>query len=209
MSWPSLPGPHPPPPPRTSVNTHLLVAAGIGLAFGLFVYFARAPIPRVIGAGAVMAVGSFGLLRAMEVGRLEWPARPHGRAIRAAGLQRWRLNGFEAMTDQRPGLSPDLRNRLRALAAAILTRHQLESGSPAAMALLGRDTHELLFPPARGDDDPRPEDPTNEQLSALTDRLIELADTRRRIAPDGSATPDRTALEVPRPASRSPLEGTR
>ena len=175
-----------PVPSQTSVRTQLFIALAIGAVFALFVYVARAPASRALGAGLVVAAGSFGLLRAMDLVRIEWPTPPNGKAVRLAGIPRWRLNGFDALTDPRPGLSQDLRSRLRALATAILARHELAPGSPGAIGLLGADTHELLFRPPRTGTDPPPPDPSAVQLTAMVDRLIALGNSRGRTDEEGN-----------------------
>ena len=179
MTWQPPRPPSPPayPPTRpTSLGAHLMAAAGIGLAAGLWLFVIRAPWSRSVGAGVVFAVGALVLLRATETPKIWWPTAAL-RPSRAASIPRWRLNGFDALTDRKPGLSPDLRRRLGALANAVLARRHLEPGSPAAIALIGRDRYDLLFPPERMDGDPPPDDPTREQLTGLIDRLIELGST--------------------------------
>jgi len=163
-----------PRPTRTPISTHLWLAAAIGAFFALILFLARAPFPRVVGAGIVFAAVGFGLLRALEGGRVDWPAPPLGPASRTALTQRWRLGGFDAMVDKVPHLSPHLRLRLRNLATAILARRGLAAGSIGAAALLGSQGHELLFPTPRTADQGRPDDPTAEQLAALIDRLLDL-----------------------------------
>ncbi|SDP03350.1 hypothetical protein SAMN04515671_2739 [Nakamurella panacisegetis] len=169
-------GPPPayPPTRTTSRGAHLVVAAGIGLVAALVLYVIRAPLSRSLAAGVVFAVGSFVLLRASEVPALAWPATPPSKADELGQIQRWRLNGFDALTHRPPGLSPDLRRRLAALASAIAARRHVVIGSPAAIALLGRGHHDLLFPPERAEGDPRPDPPTSAQLIDLIDRLLEL-----------------------------------
>lgn len=209
MSWqaPSRPGDPTPPqsnhpvPAQTSVRTQLLVCAAIGAVFALVVYVARAPVPRVIGCGLVFAAGSFPLLRAMDLIRVEWPTPPYGRAVRLAGIRRWRLNGFDALTDSRPGLSHDLRSRLRALATAILARHELAPGSARAIALLGAGTHELLYPSDLVGAD-RPPDPTAAQATVLMDRLIALGNSRPRPGPGIATTPSAAQSSVEREGNR-------
>jgi hypothetical protein len=175
MSYPGYPVYPPPRPARTSVATHLWVAAGIGLLFGLILFMVRAPVNRSVGGGFVMALVGFGLLRAMEGGPVEWPHPPLGHVGRSAAAQRWRLGGFDSMVDRMPNLSPHLRLRLRALAQAILTRRGLEPGTPAAVSLLGAEAHEILFPTPRDPGDPRPDDPSAAALHALVDRLLLLS----------------------------------
>ncbi len=162
-------------PPRTSVATHLWIAFGVGLLFAFFLFFVRAPVPRVAGGGVVIAIVAFVLLRAMDVGRIDWPAPPTGRVGAIDRIQRWRLNGFDAAVDKVPGFSPHLAVRLAALATAILADHDLRPGSPDAIAMLGPRTHELLFPPRREPGQDRPDDPVDDELLLLIDRLIELS----------------------------------
>ena len=176
MTW--QPPPQYPPTRPTSVGAHLVVAAGIGLAAALWLFVIRAPLSRSVAVGVVFAAGAFALLRATETRRVEWPAPPPRPSSRVAGLQRWRLNGFDALTDPKPGVSPDFRRRLAALASAVIARRHLEPGSAAAIALIGRDGHDILFPPPLGDGEPPPADPSSEQLTTLIDRLIELGSTR-------------------------------
>lgn len=178
-----------PAPSQTSVATQIFIAAAIGAVFALFVYLVRAPLSRAVGSGLVLAAGSFPLLRAMDLIRIEWPSAPDGRSVRLAGIPRWRLNGFDALTDSRPGLSPDLRFRLQGLAAAILARRGLSAGSPGAVGLLGVATHELLFRPDRVGNDPPPPVLSPVQITAMIDRLIELGDPRGRSGPGGARPP--------------------
>ncbi len=159
----------------TPVVTHLGVALGIGLLVAFFMYFVRAPVPRVAGAAAVIALASFVLLRAMEVARVSWPAPAQGRAGAFDRVQRWRLNGFDAATAGVPGFSPHLQVRLSALATAILSVEGLAPGSPAAVALLGSRTHDLLYPPDREPGQARPADPAGDELLVLIETLIELS----------------------------------
>lgn len=210
MSWqaPTRPGDPTPPlpghpaPVQTSVRTQLVIAAAIGAVFGVFVFVAGAPVPRVAGSGLVVAVGSFGLLRAMDLVRIEWPTVPNGRAVRLAGIPRWRLNGFDALTDSRPGLSHDLQARLRVLATAVLARHELGPGSAGAIGLLGAGTHELLFPPPRVGSEPPPPDPTAAQVTAMIDRLITLGDARSRPGPRIASTSSASQQFVEREGNR-------
>ena len=167
---PGLPAPKP-----TSATAHLWMALGIGLLFAFFLFFARAPVPRVVGAGIVIALAAFALLRAMEVGRIEWPPPPRGRLGGFDRIQRWRLNGFDAAVDKVPGFSPHLRVRLADLATAILAGHDLQPGSPAAVTMLGPRTHDLLYPPPRDPGQGRLDDPIDDELLILIDRLIELS----------------------------------
>ena len=152
-------------------------AVGIGLVTALWLFVIRAPLTRSLAAGVVFAIGSYVLLRATETPKVEWPAPPPSKESDLVRIQRWRLNGFDALTDRKAGLSPDLRKRLAALAAAVIARRQLPPGSPGAIALLGREQYDLLFPPERAEGDPGPDDPTGEQLITLIDRLIELGST--------------------------------
>jgi hypothetical protein len=163
------------PPAPTSAAAHLLMALGIALLFALVMYIIRAPVPRVVGCGLVIAAGAFVLLRAMEVGRVDWPAPPQRRVGRSDSLQRWRLNGFDAAVDKVPGFSPQLQVRLRDLATAILARDGTVPRSPEAVALLGTRTHALLYPPDRQLGQARPDDPAGDELVRLIDRLIELS----------------------------------
>lgn len=165
-----------PGPSRTPVGTHLWLAAAIGAFFALVLFLVRAPVPRVVGGGFVLAVVGFGLLRALDADRLEWPRPPLGPAARTAGSPRWRLGGFDFMVGKAPHLSPQLRLRLRALATSILARRGLVAGTPGAIALLGNDSHELLFPAERVAGQGRPADPTGAELTALVDRLLELSE---------------------------------
>lgn len=187
-----------PEPSQTSVRTRALLASAIGAVFGLFVYVAQAPAPRALGAGLVIAAGVFFLLRSMDLIRIEWPPPPNGWAVRLARIPRWQLNGFDALTEARPGLSQSLRSRLRVLATAILVRHDLTPGSPGAISLLGAGTHELLFRPHQVGADPPPPDPSAAQITAMIDRLIVLGDTR---GPAGAGT-------TPPPAKPSPQART-
>ncbi len=182
MNWPAgsqVGQGRPRPTPRL---VHLWIALGVGAVFGSALFVVLAPLARAIGLGVVMAAVSFVLLRAMEVGTVEWPAPPPDPARRVDRAQRWRLNGFDAMVDKSPGFSSHLRSRLRVLASAILARRELVPGTPGAVLLLGQGTHDLLFPdlskplerdPGRS----APDDPSAAELSAMTDRLIELSAT--------------------------------
>lgn len=187
--WPGdpvLPQPDYPAPLQTSMKTQIFIAMAIGAVFALFVYGIRAPAARALGAGLVVAAGSLALLRAMDLIRIQWPIAPTSRAVRSAGIPRWRLNGFDAMTDSRPVLSPDLRLRLAGLATAILVRRGLTAGSAGAVGLLGAATHELLFRSDRARTDPSSPDPSPAQITAMIDRLIELGDPDPRSGPDGA-----------------------
>lgn len=170
-------------PPRTPIGGQLWLAAGVGLVCGLIVYGISAPLSRAVGLGLVVAATGFVLLRALEVLPAQWPEPPPGLPDRAARIQRWRLNGFDAMGDRNPGLSPHLQSRLQALASAQLARRGLAPGSAAAAALLGQGPHDLLFPPPAEQLPGRPLDPTSGQLAEMVDRLIELAADRVRAAP--------------------------
>lgn len=165
-------------PNGTPIAVHLWVAAAIGVFSGLVLFLVRAPVSRCAGGGVVLAAVAFGLLRAMERRQAEWPAPPVGRAAGLATAQRWRMSGFDSMVDKVPVLSEHLRVRLRALAVAALSRRNLPIGSPGAVALLGRSSHDVLFPPARSEDGGRPPDPSVDQLTALLDRLLELSETK-------------------------------
>jgi len=174
MTLPGHPFPNPR-PTRTPTSTHLWLAAAIGAFFALILFLARAPFPRVVGAGVVFGAVGFGLLRALEGGRMDWPLPPLGPASRTASIQRWRLGGFDAMVDKVPHLSSHLRLRLRNLATAILARRGLAAGTVDAVALLGGQNHELLFPTPRTAEQGRPDDPSAEQLASLLDRLLQLS----------------------------------
>ncbi len=163
------------------MSNHLWAAVGIGVVFGLVVYGVGAPLIRALGLALVVGLAGFVLLRALETAAPEWPDPPPGRD-RVAGIQRWRLNGFDALGDRNPGLGPHLQSRLQALASALLARRRLVPGSAAAVALLGPTTHDLLYPPAR-DERTRPMDPTTGQLAEMVDRLIALSGQRVPAAP--------------------------
>lgn len=165
-------------PPRTPVGNHLWAAAGIGVTIGVVVYGIGAPLSRALGLALVVAAGGFVLLRAMDAPTVEWPTPPPGLSDRVAGIQRWRLNGFDAMGDRNPGLSPHLQSRLQALATALLAKRRLATDSPAAVALLGSTTHALLYPAPRELDKPPPAEPTTAQLATMVDRLIALGAER-------------------------------
>jgi hypothetical protein len=184
MTWVGLPGgPSAHRPPRTPVSNHLWAAAGVGVVCGLITYGIGAPLIRGVGLAVVAMLAVFVLLRAMETPSVEWPAPPPGLSDRVAGIQRWRLNGFDALGDRHPGFSPHLRNRLQALASALLAKRRLVPGSPAAVALLGATTHDLLYPPPRDEDQPHPLPPTTGQLADMVDRLIALSAERVPAAP--------------------------
>ena len=171
----------PPPgyrPARTPVSNHLMTAAAIGVVCGVVVYGIQAPLSRALGVALVTALVGFVLLRAMDTTAVEWPDPPPGVSDRVAGIQRWRLNGFDALGDRNPGLSPHLRSRLQALATALLARRRLLPDSAAAVALLGPSTHDLLYPPPREQGQPPPPDPTTGQLVEMVDRLIALGAER-------------------------------
>ena len=177
------------------------IALGIGLLFSVFLYFSLAPLVRTAGVGPVVALATFVLLRATQLGRILWPEPADDRAGRFDRVQRWRLNGFDAAVEKVPGFSPHLRQRLRELASAILVRFALEPGSPAAVALLGPRTHELLYP--ADEQKGRPDEPIGDELLTLMDRLIEL-DERSRLQP---GDPIRTAT-LARPAPQT-MKGKR
>lgn len=164
-------------PNRTPIALHLWVAAAIGVFSGLVLFLVRAPVSRCVGGAVVVAAVAFGLLRAMERPRAEWPAPPVGRAAGLATAQRWRMSGFDSMVDKVPVVSEHLMVRLRALAVAALSRRNLPIGSPGAVALLGRSSNDVLFPPVRSADGGRPPDPSADQLTALLDRLLELGES--------------------------------
>lgn len=165
------------------MSNHLWAAAGVGVVCGLIVYGIGAPLSRALGLAFVVALAGFVLLRASETPALEWPAPPPGLTDRVAGIQRWRLNGFDALGDRNPGFSPHLQFRLQALATALLARRRLLPGSPAAVALLGTTTHDLLYPPPRIAGQPLPFDPTTGQLADMVDRLITLSAEPVVVAP--------------------------
>jgi hypothetical protein len=170
-------------PPRTPVGNHLWAAAGTGIVCGLIVYGIGAPLSRAVGLALVAGLAVFVLLRSMDTPPVEWPDPPPGRSDRVAGIQRWRLNGFDALGDRHPAFSPHLRSRLQALSSALLAKRRLEPGSPAAVALLGATTHDLLYPPPREPDQRPPGDPTTGQLTDMVDRLIALSAERVPAAP--------------------------
>ena len=179
----ALPDGGPPPgylPPRTPMSNHLWMAAGIAAVVGLIVYGVGAPLSRALGAALVVALSGIVLLRALDTPPVEWPDPPPGLSDRVAGIQRWRLNGFDAMVDRTPGFSPHLRSRLQALASALLARRRLAPGSAAAVALLGATTSELLYPPPPVAGQPPPK-PTARQLTEMVDRLLALS--AERVAP--------------------------
>lgn len=162
----------------TPIGNHLWAAVGIGTVCGLIVYGIGAPLSRALGLALVVALAGLALLRAMDRPGVEWPAPPPGLSDRVAGIQRWRLNGFDAMGDKNPGLSPHLQSRLQALASALLAKRRLVPGSPAAVALLGAGPHRLLYPPPRELGHPPPAEPTATELTAMVDRLISLSAER-------------------------------
>ncbi|MET3804970.1 hypothetical protein ABIB25_001966 [Nakamurella sp. UYEF19] len=170
----------PPTPPRTPASVHLWLSLAMGGIVALALYVGRVPVLRDAAIGAVLAAAAFVLLRAMEVGQVEWPAPPSGYARRTAATQRWRLNGFDSMVDKTPGLSPHLRQRLQVLATAILTRRELVPGSSDAIALLGMRSHDILYPELLTASDREsgrvPADEfTYDELATMTDRLLELS----------------------------------
>lgn len=184
MTWAGLPGGTPVhQPPRTPVGNHLWAAAGVGVVSGLITYGIGAPLSRALGLALVIALALFVLLRALDTPQVEWPSAPPGLSDRVAGIQRWRLNGFDALGDRNSGFSPHLRSRLQALATALLARRRLAPGSPAAVALLGATTHDLLYPPPREEGEPPPAHPTTGQLADMVDRLIALSAERAPTAP--------------------------
>ncbi len=189
MSWPYDPRTAVPRTPRATVLSHLWLAVGAALCFGLILFVVRAPVSRCFGFGVVAGFAAFALLRATEVRSIDWPAAPPGRAGKVAAAHRWRMNGFDAMVDPVPGFSPHLHSRLRSLAARQLAARQLEPGSPAAEHLLGASTHALLFPPERVVGEIR-RDPDREQLLALIDRLIALD-----VVPRAPAAAEHLSLE--------------
>lgn len=173
---------------------HLWAAAGIGAVVGLIVYGVGAPLSRSVGAGAVVILTAFLLLRSVDAGSVEWPDPPPGMSDRVAGVQRWRLNGFDALGDRNPGFSPHLQSRLQALASALLARRRLVPGSPAAVALLGPTTHDLLFPipldgPLPDDSVPGQVDPTTGELAKMVERLIALS-AERAVATRATGQPE-------------------
>lgn len=167
----------------TPIGNHLWAAAGIGTVCGLIVYGIGAPMSRASGLALVVALAGLALLRAMDRPGVEWPDPPAGLSDRVAGIQRWRLNGFDAMRDRNPGLSPHLQSRLQTLASAQLARRRLAAGSPAAIALLGAGPHHLLYPPAWEPGRPQPVEPTSAELTEMVDRLIWLSAQRVPAAP--------------------------
>lgn len=183
MTWVGEPGGPPYRPPRTPVGNHLLAAAGVGVVCGLITYGIGAPSIRAVGLTLVLTLALFVLLRALDTPQVEWPSPPPGLSDRVAGIQRWRLNGFDALGDRNPGFSPHLRSRLQALASALLAKRRLVPGSPAAVALLGATTHDLLYPPPREEGEPLPPHPTTGQLADMVDRLIALSAERVPAAP--------------------------
>lgn len=183
MTWVGLPGGPAGEPSRTPVGNHLWAAAGVGVVAGLITYGIGAPLSRAFGLALVLALALFVLLRALDTPQVDWPSPPPGLSDRVAGIQRWRLNGFDALGDRTPGFSPHLRSRLQALASAQLARRRLEPGSPAAVALLGPTTHDLLYPPLREEGEPPPVHPTSGQLADMVDRLIALSAERVPAAP--------------------------
>lgn len=182
MTWVGSPGGPAYEPPRTPVGNHLWAAAGVGVVGGLITYGVGAPLSRAVGLALVLGIALFVLLRALETPPVEWPPPPPGLSDRVAGIQRWRLNGFDALGDRNPGFSPHLRSRLQALATALLARRRLEPGYPDAVALLGDTTHDLLYPPPREEGQPPPQ-PTTGQLADMVDRLIALSAERVPAAP--------------------------
>ena len=170
------------PPSRTPVGNHLWSAAGVGVVGGLITYGVGAPLSRSLGLALVLAVAVFVLLRALETPQVEWPTPPPGLSDRVSGIQRWRLNGFDALGDRNPGFSPHLRSRLQALASALLAKRRLVPGSAAAVALLGNTTHDLLYPPPQ-EEGQQPLRPTTSQLADMVDRLIALSAERVPAAP--------------------------
>ncbi len=179
-------------PTRTSVVTHVLIALGIGLLSSVFLYFGRAPVVRAVAVGPVIAVATFVMLRATQLGRMVWPEPADDRVGRFDRIQRWRLNGFDAAVDKVPGFSPHLRVRLRELASSILLRYGVEPGSPAAVTLLGPRTHDLLYPADQQSGQDRRDQPIGDELLTLIDTLIELDEQSRPTRTVGAVGPPAT-----------------
>lgn len=172
-------------PPRTSAPVHLWFALAGGTMIALVLFAARVPVVRDIAIGAVLAAAAFVLLRASGVGQVQWPAPPTNHTRRTEVTQRWRLSGFDSMVDQTPGFSPQLRQRLRVLATAILSREELAPGSPGAISLLGPVSHDILYPELLTEQEREsgrvPADEfTRDELASMTDRLLELDTTDRK-----------------------------